>query len=164
MFIQIDFKNPPFISQNMIRDLMKLKVLDAAYFQSEVSRLLILEETEVQHFIPPQLNNNVATQALEAGIKSAEGGANTALTVNLATNVIFSGALNLFWGLINCLQIIAFFPLINIRMPANCIIMYRVIIKIATFELINVEEQVDAFEKFFGILEGNQESLNNAFD
>lgn len=42
--------------------------------------------------------------------------------------------------------------------------MYRVIIKIATFELINVEEQVDAFEKFFGILEGNQESLNNAFD
>ena len=77
---------------------------------------------------------------LDYGIKAAEGGANTALGVNMASNVFLSGALNLFWGLINCLQIIAHFPLINIRMPANCFMMYRVIIKIATFELIDVSE------------------------
>ena len=49
-------------------------------------------------------------------------------------------------------------------MPANCIIMYRVIIKIATFELINVEEQVDGIEKILGILEENDEGLNKNFE
>ena len=42
--------------------------------------------------------------------------------------------------------------------------MYRVIIKTATFELIDVQDQIDSFESLFGIKNANDESLTSNFE
>ena len=41
--------------------------------------------------------------------------------------------------MVNCLQIIAHYPLINVLMPANCQLLFTVVVKIATFDLIPVD-------------------------
>ena len=56
---------------------------------------------------------------------------------------MISGALSYLWGLINCLQIVSHFPLINVHMPANCQLLYGMLIKMATFDIVPVDGIMD---------------------
>ena len=68
---------------------------------------------------------------------------------NFVANILISGALNVLWGMVNCLQIIAHYPLINVSMPANCQLLFTIVVKIATFDLIPVDGIMD---KLKGVL------------
>ena len=61
------------------------------------------------------------------------------LLSNFLSNLITNGPLNLLWGLVNSLQIIAYYPLLDVQFPANCVVYFAIIIKIATFDLISVD-------------------------
>lgn len=41
------------------------------------------------------------------------------LVANFAINIVLSGAMYLLWGLLHSLQIVSYFPLVNIMMPSN---------------------------------------------
>ena len=45
------------------------------------------------------------------------------------------GSMSILWGLINSLQIVAYIPLLNVKMPANATIIYEVVYTIANFKL-----------------------------
>ena len=56
------------------------------------------------------------------------------MTAGTWTSALFVGSMSLMWGLINSLQIIANIPLLNVVMPANASIIYKVIYRIANFQ------------------------------
>ena len=64
---------------------------------------------------------------------------NTALVSNFIANIFLSGTMTLLWGLLHCMQIIAHFPLINVNMPANAQMLFKILIKIATFDMLPTE-------------------------
>ena len=76
---------------------------------------------------------------METIIRVSEGVAEVALVQNFVGNVALSGGLNYLWGCVNCLQIVAHFPMINVLMPANAQELFRHIVKVATFDLVNVD-------------------------
>ena len=71
----------------------------------------------------------------------------TAVISNFIINILIAGPLNLLWGTINCLQIITSLPLINVLMPANCQLLFSVLVKIATFDLIPVDGVMDEIDR-----------------
>ena len=75
----------------------------------------------------------------------------TAIVGNFAVNLILSGAMNLLWGLLHAMQILAYLPLFNVMMPANAQYMFKIIIKIANFELIDIESFIEDVERSTGL-------------
>ena len=78
---------------------------------------------------------------------------------NTAVSVLLAGGMSAVWGLINSLQIVAHFPLLNVQMPANATIMYDLIYTIATFDLPIVGQLTDWFGSKL-IQDGDQEELD----
>ena len=56
-------------------------------------------------------------------------------------------SLSMIWGLVNGLMIIAYFPLLNILIPANVLICYRLFYTIATFDFFPLELIYGSFEE-----------------
>ena len=54
--------------------------------------------------------------------------ANVTIISNFAVNLLLSGAMNLLWGLLHSMQIIAYMPLLNVAFPANSELVYHMII------------------------------------
>ena len=67
----------------------------------------------------------------------------TALVSNFVINMVITGALNYLWGMVRCLQIIAYFSIISVMMPANSLTLFRIFAKIATFDLVPVDGIID---------------------
>ena len=82
----------------------------------------------------------------EVGETSVKG----AIAVNFASNILLAGSLNMLWGMINTIQIIAFFPLVNLPMPANSQRLFSIIVKIAMFDIVDITEEIEAFESKLG--------------
>ena len=87
---------------------------------------------------------------------------NAAMIGNFATNLFLSGAMTYLWGLLNSLQIVAHFPLINIMMPANAQMIFKTLIQIATFEFIPIESFIEHSEETMGI-ENEEFALTDNF-
>ena len=83
--------------------------------------------------------NNAFTLAFANFNTGVEHFTSGALIGNFAANLLLSGALNVLWGLLHAMQIVAHFPLINVMMPSNARMLFQVIIKIATFDIIPTE-------------------------
>ena len=75
----------------------------------------------------------------------------TAIISNFIINILISGALSYLWGLINCLQIVSHFPLINVLMPANCQLLFSILIKMATFDVVPVDPIMDFIARYLRV-------------
>ena len=74
--------------------------------------------------IPKQMSNSAFTRTfadLSGGLGNVAQGT---LIGNFLLNLLLSGAMNLLWGLLHAVQIVAHFPLINIMMPPNAQILF----------------------------------------
>lgn len=87
---------------------------------------------------------------------------NASLVGNFLVNLLLSGAMNLLWGLLHALQIVAHFPLINLMMPGNAQFLFQIIVKIATFDILPTEELIQDAEDSFGI-ENEEYILTDTF-
>ena len=58
-----------------------------------------------------------------------------------------SASLNYLWGLVNCLQIVAHLPMINVLMPANVQLLFQLVVKIATFDMLPVDGIMEWFDE-----------------
>ena len=95
-------------------------MLDGSLFISKASLLHVTSGEILSRKIPPQLPDDQLTEALSDATVAFDAVSKTALISNFLMNVLISGSLNLLWGMINSLQILTHFPLINVLMPANC--------------------------------------------
>ena len=59
---------------------------------------------------------------------------------SFAVNFLLMGSLSLLWGLIHAMQIVAHFPLLNIKIPQNALILYNVLFEMANFDIIPTED------------------------
>ena len=84
------------------------------------------------------------------------------MAIFLASNVIFNtvgiGVISMFWGLVNSLQLIAYFPLLAIILPANSKIAYELTYSIAAFDLIPTDPLTDWID---GLLEDVDNTANH---
>ena len=121
MVIKLKFNNPVLVSsEHYNRDKLYITVLENELFWSEETLLRVPLDFAAVGAIPPQLEDNQATEVLQTIATLTEITGQTTLVANFIANMIISGALNFLWGMVNCLQIIAHYPLINVFMPANC--------------------------------------------
>ena len=91
--------------------------------------------------------DNEFTRALLEATEVLKNVANSLAFSNWMLNYLMQGSITFLWGLINCLQILSYLPLINVAMPANAHIVFMIIVKIANFEILdNIDEVVDEIE------------------
>jgi hypothetical protein len=58
---------------------------------------------------------------------TAKGAMSTMMYGNLAVNILMSASLQMLWGMINVMQLIVKFPLLNIQFPQNAAAFYSFI-------------------------------------
>ena len=83
--------------------------------------------------------------------ESASTMTNIALAGNFVINLLIMGAMGFLWGLLHCMQIISHFYLVNITMPANADYLFRIIVQIATFNIVPTDDLIQNIESCFGI-------------
>ena len=74
---------------------------------------------------------------------------------SLSVNLMTSGSLSTIWGLINCLQIVAHFPLINIVQPANSQYLFQIMQELSAFEMLPIEDKIDQIQSDMSIFKDN---------
>ena len=87
---------------------------------------------------------------------------NYALVGNFVINIVLSGALTFLWSMINCVQIVAHFDLVNITMPANAQFLFKILVQIATFNILPTESLIEQIESYLGIV-NDDFTLTDAF-
>ena len=148
MTIHMHFTDPVQVSSRSVKDELKLTILDSTSFRSRESMMFLAEGEQISYAIPVQLEQSRVNDIFTNSIGSVEVATNTALVGNFVINILISGSLNFLWGTINCLQMLAYFPLINVATPANCQFMFEIIVSIATFDLISVDGIIDWVSKY----------------
>ena len=78
--------------------------------------------------VPRQMPNNDFTQGYSSVTEATESITNAALVGNFFLNLVLSGAMTFLWGMLNCMQIVAHFDLVNISMPANAHILFKILV------------------------------------
>ena len=66
---------------------------------------------------------------------------------------MLSGSLSLLWGLINSLQIVAYFPLLVIDFPDNALMSSGTLLDLARFDMIPLDLLNEPIEELFGVKE-----------
>jgi len=82
-----------------------------------------------------------------------------ALGGNLLINLLLSSALNQLWSLVNTQQIIVLTPLFLIQLPGNASVFFKELMRIAAFDIIELNDQLDWF---FGL--EPTEPINSNFE
>ena len=79
-------------------------------------------------------------------------------------------SLSMLWGLVNGIQIIAYFMLLNLAIPANVLLVKEVLYEIATFDLIPLDFVTDFLDNHIGEYDNNRnvtlgaQALQSGFD
>ena len=163
MLLQLLFENAIEISQHGKREKLKLTVLNPEVFLSESTFKFIPEGFNDEKNIPVQLPVTLETEVLEvlANVLLLVTGAT--VVSHFVSNIAIAGTLNYLWSMINCLQIMAHFPLINILMPANCQLIFLVVVKIATFDLLPIDGLMDKISEMIDNERVQNPDLNESF-
>ena len=98
---------------------MQITVIEPSKFIAKSSMTMIAEDFQVSSNIPPQLMKG-QEELMDDAKSVVDVTVKTVVISNFVFNILISGALSYLWGLINSLQIVSHFPLINVLMPANC--------------------------------------------
>ena len=75
--------------------------------------------TQANHLVPPQASNSEAAKKVEELSEKSGKGMSVFGMSSWVMNILAVGSATLLWGLINSLQIVAHFPLLNNIVPAN---------------------------------------------
>ena len=96
--------------------------------------------------------NDEFTRKFTAMTDTAQGFTNVALVGNVFINLLMSGAMTFLWGLLHCMQIVSHFDLVNIMMPANAHHLFKMLVSIATLDLLPSDVVIEEIENNFGIV------------
>ena len=60
-------------------------------------------------------------------------------------NLLMAGSLSLLWGLINSLQLMTYYPFINVQFPVNVSIYLKALFNLANMEVLPTEDLKEYF-------------------
>ena len=95
--------------------------------------------------------NDEFTKQFTAITETAQGFTNIALVGNVFINILLSGAMTFLWGLLHCMQIVAHFDLVNNMMPANAHQFFKILVSIATLDLLLSDVVIEEIENGIGV-------------
>ena len=162
MKIEIVWSNVYQISAASSRDVLEVTILDNEQFFSASRRQYIPVGQSDYVKAPTQMPNDEFTKSYEAVTEAAQTMISITLVSNFAVNLVLSGAMTLLWGMLNGMQIVAHFDLVNIMMPANAHLLFKVLVQIATFDLVPSESIISEMEDGLGI-ENDEFALTDSF-
>ena len=128
MILQVDWKNPIQISSGLQRDKFQMTVLDNQKFFSAETMTGIPEGTSDAIKVPKMLPNDRFTEVYTKATESATSVSTGIMVSNFFMNLLLSGAMGFLWALLNCMQIISHFDLVNILMPANAHYLFKFLV------------------------------------
>lgn len=149
--IEIDWINSYYISQGTDRDIMTVTLLQSDKFVSMQTGLPVPAGLKISAKVPRQLPKSDASMTYIEATELSESITNAALVANFAVNVLMTGVMTYLWSMLNSLQIIAYFDLVNIVMPANAHQLFQILVSVATFDLIPAEPAIEAMESWVGL-------------
>ena len=86
--------------------------------------------------------DNDLTKLLTDGTDELSNASLVVMFSSFMANKFMQGPMSFVWGLLNCLQILAHFPLVNINMPANAHIVFMLLVKIANIQIIENADEI----------------------
>ena len=82
----------------------------------------------------------MVSTTIAGAVAAASNSAKITLSSNYLVNLLLAGSLNHIWALIRSQQIIVLLPLYRICLPANAGIYFKVIMQIAAFDIVEMDE------------------------
>ena len=147
MAIKVTFDQPEYISAGTERDILKIIIREPDWFKSQVNSLTIKQDSESEVKIPKIMPDNDLTRAVLEVSENLKDVSNTISVSSAAINLFTQGPITFIWGLINCIQVLSYFPLINVAMPANMHFVFMIMAKMASFEIVDkITDVVDHIE------------------
>ena len=96
--------------------------------------------------MPPQIGSSSEAVAIQTAGEAAVVSTVVVLGSNFALNLVLSGSLNQVWSMLNSLQASVRAPMYeNLKIPANAMMLTRILIQVASFDLINTAEWIDPY-------------------
>ena len=92
--------------------------------------------------IRPQVEKGIVVEVVEETALMARSSLLFTGSSSLGVTLISTFALNYLWGMINAVQLAVHLPVFSIQFPGIAALFYQAIFKVATFEFINIEDQV----------------------
>ena len=84
---------------------------------------------------------------------------------SMSANLLMKGPISIIWGLINCLQILSYFPLVNVAMPANMHHVFMIMVDMANFEITEkINEVVDYIEDETELRDDTEYIISDSFE
>ena len=77
--------------------------------------------------------------------KTADGGMKLMVIFNFGMSFFMAFSLNFLWSMINSLQMIVYLPLLNITFPANANTIFKILISVATFDVVPFSDEISKF-------------------
>ena len=83
----------------------------------------------------------------------------------MALNLFTQGPISFIWGLINYLQVLTYFPLVNVAFPANVHFVFMIMVKMASFEISEkIAEVVDDVKDAAELRDDREFILSDSFE
>ena len=137
--LKVNFTDPIYISQGSSLDTLVI-TLDSSYFISEkTSEPLDEQFCVLETPIPKQLVDGQVIQSFITGTETLDKFLKWAFWFVLAFNILMSGseAMHYFIELINSLQMVIHLPMLWIVLPGNVVQLFRIILPIVMFDVLN---------------------------
>ena len=88
--------------------------------------------------------DNELTGALSEALDAIKNVTVSMALSNGILSYLMQSSMSLMWGLINYLQILTYFPLVNVAMPANAQMVFLIMVEMASFDIVPyTDEAVD---------------------
>jgi len=152
---EIEFENPKRISSYEI-DKLRFRFINSFVVEAaqNASNQLIPNWKTNYHDIPPQITVNLN---IKLGATILVSSMNVLTMGGVALNFLLSLSLNLVWTMVNTLQLIVHLPLFSVVHPSNILYFYTLLIGVASFSIIDVQE---IQQRIFEFSEGDSHTLN----
>mmetsp|Transcript_12386 Transcript_12386/g.19281 ORF Transcript_12386/g.19281 Transcript_12386/m.19281 type:complete len:218 (+) Transcript_12386:3359-4012(+) len=164
MKIQLMFEGPEWVSMSSPSHFDKLvfHIIDPSYFFISKTLLENVETRTMMVNVPPQLRDNGFNRGVASSSQGAKQTMKATMVVSFIANAFLSGSLSLVLGMVNSLQLIVHLPMLNVAIPANAMLVFKALIPIVTFDILENYEEMLADLTGNEIIEADEDSEDEA--
>ena len=180
--IQFTWDYPPWISSTTERDFMIMHVLNKDKFFRPTRKSLRLLSEQQKHDeavfrsdgswqinVPPQMKPD-QVQALTVTAETTGAIVQGYTLFSIILHPIIMMSLSMLWSMINGVQILAYFMLLNLSIPANVLIVKETLYEVANFDMLPLDLVTDALDSVMGEYDNNRnvslgaQAMQSGFD
>ena len=103
---------------------------------------------KIIHYIPRQFSDPEFGKKFKTSVENAEKSIKGTLIMTIITNLLLAGTISLIWSFVNALQMLMFLAMCEISFPSTVKTLYKVLIPLASLDIIPSELSTDLFFTF----------------